>query len=187
MSNTPKRPYQTMFSMAQLLVKRLEPACERIEIVGSLRREKDLIGDIELIAIPKAQKDLFGQPATGLPNEVEKLIGEWPVILEKNGPKWKRLVVSAKNHDPFTVDLFLVPADEWGVAKLIRTGSKEFSHKMVTLQSQGGFMPDGFQIGSKTLKVTNRVFSYGTMLNTPSEKDVFTLWGMDYVEPKDRS
>ncbi len=63
---------------AQKLLAQLEPHCERIEIAGSIRREKEEIGDIELVAIPKMgermanvqppaqQLNLFGgAPAAG--------------------------------------------------------------------------------------------------------------------------
>jgi hypothetical protein len=46
----------------------LSPVCERIEIAGSVRREKATVGDIEILCAPRVrhetQMDLFGQ-ATG--------------------------------------------------------------------------------------------------------------------------
>ena len=37
---------------AAVLVKLLAPACERIEVAGSVRRGRLDVGDIELLAVP---------------------------------------------------------------------------------------------------------------------------------------
>jgi DNA polymerase/3'-5' exonuclease PolX len=59
--------------VAGALLSELAPACLRIEIAGSIRREKPWISDIELLAIPQlgeageapapAQASLFGDPS----------------------------------------------------------------------------------------------------------------------------
>jgi DNA polymerase/3'-5' exonuclease PolX len=50
------------------VVDLLSPVCERIEVAGSVRREKAFVGDIEILCAPRVrhetQMDLFGQ-ATG--------------------------------------------------------------------------------------------------------------------------
>ncbi|MBU2597552.1 MAG: hypothetical protein KJ757_08345 [Planctomycetes bacterium] len=40
-------------AIAEELKSLLEPACERITIAGSIRRQKPDVGDIELLCIPK--------------------------------------------------------------------------------------------------------------------------------------
>jgi len=48
--------------VAMELISLLTPACERIEIAGSLRRDKKRVGDIELLFIPRMdtrQADMF--------------------------------------------------------------------------------------------------------------------------------
>lgn len=39
--------------LAQQLVVDLEPACERIEVAGSIRRQRSQVKDIELVVIPR--------------------------------------------------------------------------------------------------------------------------------------
>lgn len=63
---------------------------------------------------------------------------------------------------------------------MIRTGSVEFSRKMVTRRKDGGFMPDHYRIEDALIKVG------ATVLPTLEEEDVFRLWGMDYVMPAQR-
>ena len=59
-----KRPYSQVLPIAESLVEKLRPACERIEIAGSLRREKAMVGDIEIVAVPRLERDLLGEPQT---------------------------------------------------------------------------------------------------------------------------
>lgn len=57
-----KLPLKDAAALALLMVERLKPYCERIEIAGSIRRRKPEIGDIELLAIPKYEEtDTFGK------------------------------------------------------------------------------------------------------------------------------
>jgi DNA polymerase/3'-5' exonuclease PolX len=62
MSDNEKRPYAQMMTIARAVVERLRPACQRIEIAGSLRRHRPMVGDIEICAIPIMPTDLFGEP-----------------------------------------------------------------------------------------------------------------------------
>lgn len=49
---------------AQRIVEAISGACERIQIAGSIRRRKEEVGDIEIVAIPKrGGTDLFGEPS----------------------------------------------------------------------------------------------------------------------------
>ena len=40
-------------TIAEELKRLLEPACHRVEIAGSIRRQKPFVGDVELLCIPK--------------------------------------------------------------------------------------------------------------------------------------
>ena len=40
-------------AIAEELKALLEPVCQRVEIAGSIRRQKPEVGDIELLVIPK--------------------------------------------------------------------------------------------------------------------------------------
>ncbi len=52
MSTTTKRPIQTVMPIAQRLLSALAPNCHRVELAGSLRRGRPMVGDIEIVAIP---------------------------------------------------------------------------------------------------------------------------------------
>ncbi len=178
MSEAIKRPYKQMQAIAAGLVERLRPACQRIEIGGSIRREKDMIGDIELVAVPKCMPDLFGEPTTI--SELDTLLSTWPIAFVKNGQKYKQFVFTGNSGEQYTVDLFLPSVETWGVIYMIRTGSADFAARMVTSREKGGLMPDDLSVAD------GRVWLNGAALNLAEESDLFAEWGMDFVEPKDR-
>lgn len=178
MSEAIKRPYKQMQAIAAGLVERMRPACQRIEIAGSIRRQKDMIGDIELVAVPKYMPDLFGEPTTI--SDLDALLLTWPITFVKNGPKYKQFIFAGNSGEQYTVDLFLPSPETWGVIYMIRTGSAEFAARMVTRKEKGGLMPNGLSVAD------GRVWLNGAALNLADEGDLFDMWGMDFVEPKDR-
>lgn len=167
-----------MMWTARLLVAKLEPACERIEIAGSLRRERPLVSDIELVAIAKPILNLIGEPTER--TEVDDLLDTLPVTFTKRGRKYQQFWFDGATL-PFYVDLFLPTRDTWGVVYTLRTGSSEFSERMVTAKSYGGYKPDVYTVED------GRVRMAGMLLPTPEEQDVFDLWQMDWIEPRDRA
>jgi len=46
-------------TVAQKIVEELRPACDRIEIAGSLRRGNPAVHDIDLVLLPKTSADDF--------------------------------------------------------------------------------------------------------------------------------
>lgn len=175
-----KRPYSQVMPIAEKLMERLRPACERLEIAGSLRREAPMVGDIEIVAVPLPTLDLFGEPSGG-ETVVDFLLRRWDVELLKNGSKQKQFMMTTKQDEEYQVDLFLQPDPAtWGVNYLLRTGHRNFSTRMVTPRSAGGYMPAGYQVRGA------RVWHLARKVETPEEEDVFKLWGMDYVDPKER-
>ncbi len=93
--------------VADAVVKRLSPHCQRIEIAGSIRRKKPWVNDIDLILIPKDLWNLHG--------ELMKL-GQ----LKMSGKKIMRAMVGSTQ-----VDIYVADEATWATLLLIRTGSKE--------------------------------------------------------------
>lgn len=173
MSNNPKLPYATMQPIATSLVNRFAANCQRIELAGSLRRQKDMIGDIEIIVIPTSA--LYAQLddllVTGKIRHTEPR--------KRWGEKLRSFLFDTKSGTTIQVDLFLQPDPAtWGVNMMIRTGCSEFSHRMVTKRSQSGWMPDTLQVKDA------RVWSNGKAIDTPEEEDVFALWDIAFVAPQ---
>lgn len=135
---------------ALTVVEQLKPACDRLLVCGSVRREKPECKDIEIVVIAKRAptRPVFGEPATALPPleaHLDRLIhwGELKRNLDnpKYGAKYKTLKLGTT-----PIDLFIAQPENWGNLVAIRTGDGEFSRMMVTRRSLGGLMPaDMFQ------------------------------------------
>ena len=154
----------------------LAPGCDWVEIVGSTRRRKPDVGDIELLCIPKyvAGVDQLDSEIGAL--FIQRILG---FRLNKRGstvygPKNKLLV-----HIPsgIGVDIFSTTAECWWVALVIRTGPKESNIAIATAAQRKGW----------------RLRAYGSGFDTPngliechSERDVFETVGLPYQEPEER-
>lgn len=189
MSEGTRIPLAEAHVLADELVALLSPYCERLEVVGSIRRQRPTIGDVELLAVPIAQVglDLFGFQATPpvymLDEACQGMVHDDGVLghrLDKNGrpafgARYKRLSYKEVGLDLFSV---LSPA-QWGVLSVIRTGSADFSQRLVTPLEKGGWMPRNLLCRDGALWTTD-----GHKLVTPSEQDVFAFLGRPYVAPE---
>lgn len=136
--------------LAEKIAEAVSPGCERIEIAGSLRRKKKLVGDIELVLVEKvgtmASGDLFGttRRVSLLTPILDQLVTEGRLSIDENGPSYKRFRL-AKVARPLYVDMFIVDPVGWGFQLAIRTGPSWFSQKLVTERARGGYLRDGFK------------------------------------------
>jgi len=105
--------------IADSVVSTLKPFCDRIEIAGSIRRQKEECGDAEVICIPKNSEIL------SFVNTVDNL-GQ-TIKGDPNG----RYVQIILPYDGFKLDLFIVRPENWGYQFAIRTGPADFSHKVL--------------------------------------------------------
>jgi len=164
---------------AELLVKQIEPACERVEIAGSIRRQKPMVGDIEIVAIPKPSVDLFDNKSY-CPDIVYRAIQGvmlHPPRFEKQGQFYARFKFFGMD-----TDLFITTPEKWGCIFLIRTGSADFSRRIMTRKWQGGYCPDNLSFRD------GRMWSADSTepLDTPEEIDVFRNLGLGWIEPENR-
>ena len=162
--------------VAETLKFLLETVCERIEIAGSLRRQRPEVGDIELLVIPKRlgevdYLDLF----------VKSMIASGVLDYRRNkrgspmyGPQNKYLIHVVSG---IAVDIFSTTEEAWFVALVIRTGPKESNIAIATAAQRKGW----------------RLKAYGDGFDTPngplrchSEREVFERVGLPYLEPEDR-
>ena len=155
-------------SIADELIDLMKPFCEKIEIAGSVRRKKRNVKDIEICLIPKDKNKLFNTLGLFL------LKNNKQFKYNKNGDRYKQFTYKNVN-----IDLFICHKDNWGLLFLIRTGSAEFSTKILARWkkvSNRGYSKDGYLYDGK------HEIHY-----TPEEIDVFNLCRMDWVEPELRN
>lgn len=176
--------YTTTKKIADEIVATLAPFCERIEIAGSVRREKqDGIHDVEVVAISKRPVLAFGGSTLPLLHKRTDELRAESVMLPRldklNRPAWGEKFRRAKWNDvPF--DLFIATPETWGVIFTIRTGNADFSHLLVTKQWEGGAMPNDMFVCDGRLWNDHELY-------TPEEKDVFKAIGLEWIEPHNRT
>lgn len=162
--------------IARGMAAALTPFCSRPpEIAGSIRRRKRIVGDIEIVCIPNPIRDMFDNP---IPLETDHALNylDWSLYgeLKMNGNKQKKIIL----REGIQLDLFIVtPPAQFGVIFMIRTGSKEYSHKMVTHKADGGCLPGHLRVKD------GAVWSRNHIIETPEEFNYFELCGVPYLEP----
>ncbi len=160
-----KLPYEFVNPVALAILEELKPHCIRIEIAGSLRRKCKEIGDIEIVAIPKPYSTgLFEDGIASVINRWEKVKGE----LNYGECKYTQRI----HESGIKIDLFFAEEGNWGSILAIRTGSADYSHKVLAnawvargYHSSGGYL----MFGHKKYDVRE-------------EKDLFQRLGIAYAE-----
>ncbi len=189
--------------LAKFIALSMSPHCEldTVAIVGSIRREKPEVKDLEIIASPITQSQpslLEDTPARvrsdallqwAMREKTQNVItwvkagrgtlekgGLEPVErLDVDGKYW-RGKVCAEGSEPVMLDLFLpVPQGYWPQF-VIRTGSADFSEALVTHAKRIGYRFAGGLLYDRA----------GLVVECKREGDVFEALGLAWVEPKDR-
>ncbi len=164
--------------IAKQLKSELSPLCERIEIAGSVRRQKPDVGDIELVAIPKmvSSGDLLGSPISAFARHDFTKLG----VVLKHGPRYVQI---ALHRARINLDFFIVlPPASWGVIYTLRTGPADFSTRCVTQRSKGGLLPSYLQVKDGVV----RHIATGEIVPTPEEEDFFKALELRWLPPDKR-
>lgn len=185
----------------------IEPVCEKITVAGSIRRQAEEVGDIELVVIPKTttvtlQSLLFDpeeKPVCLLEGHIDRLCfseGFGSPRLNKRGHKiaWHKSDATSRYialnyyyphlHDPVPVDIFIIREDRrlyWGWYLVLRTGPGNANKVLVTEKRKGGLKPAHVEFRD------GQCFVNGEPYPLPNEQAVFDLFSIDYIQPQDRS
>lgn len=182
MSEGLRMSYPFAKGLAVRMVELLEPLCDRIEIAGSIRREKETIGDVELVLIPKPTLDLFGNESFGA-KQIAETLEQAGYVFGQNGEYFKQAHlpnVGNRYGENVIYDIFLTTPEKFGVIFTIRTGPAEFSHRLVTPRNKGGLLPSYLKVKD------GRIWNDGEAWETPEEVDVFRACTLEWIEPRDR-
>lgn len=175
---------------AASLVAMLTPSCTRIAIAGSIRRERPVVHDLELVAI--ARREVRG----GLWGDAEEidLLAERVRALREDGVLRLRDVearradgsieVGHRDGDAYKaleyvglpVDLFVTDAERWGCIFALRTGPGDWNTRLVTDCKRYFRSVSG-----------GRVHHFDKPIPTPEEADFFRALGVPWIEPRERT
>ena len=183
-------------AVADRLTVLLSLHCERFDVAGSIRRECELVSDIEIVCQPKkvfVPKDLFGDGDWKICFEFSSALSdvtEEIVKGELTGRYQQRILKGG-----IKLDLFLPEPDDYYRQLAIRTGSSDYSAKILAASwvkrgwvgtINGGLREKRYCIETKSgWKCLN--------LNSPkppvwdSEEAFFEWLGISWKEPKLRN
>lgn len=170
-------------SVATEFLDNVAADCERIQVVGSLRRQKPSVKDIDIIAIPKFReiKDdtLFGEPVKEnlLDRKLSELCLDAHLILEANGSKIKRFFRAIQKVS-VPIDLYIATEITWWTLLLIRTGSREHNIKLASraLELHMQLKADG----------SGLLTPNGNIMQIHSEEEIFQHLKLPFRLPEER-
>jgi DNA polymerase/3'-5' exonuclease PolX len=188
MSNRPKFPLAKALNVAQELRQALASHCERIEIAGSIRRRKPMVGDIEILFVPKMGTQgsafLFPDEHSQVDDAVEHLA--FVNVLAQRPSKtglftWgsqNKLAIHVASGIP--VDLFATTASGWWRSLVIRTGPKELNIRLIQSAKGRGILVHAYREPALENAAT------GDAIPCNSEREFFEICGVPYLEPWQR-
>lgn len=149
-------------ALAEKFIKEIEQYCSRVEIVGSIRREKALdINDVDLLIIPKNSElfNLFG-------------------ILTNFGVS-KITTITRLEYDGQKFELHFSTQERWIVDLVVTTGSEDSNKKLAEACKRKGC--------HLSVSKGQIIDSLGRPISVESEEDVFNAADLPYLEPSKRS
>lgn len=149
--------------IAAEVIKRLSPYCQKIEVAGSIRRQKTFPHDIDIVLIPSDAWNL----------EAEVLALARPFQPKMSGEKLKRF-----DYNGAQIDLYYASPKTWATLLLIRTGSKENNIRLCTLAQKKGWhlAASGDGLFDET----------GKRIAGDTEQSIYAALGLPFQRPEKR-
>jgi len=150
-----------MYPIAKRYEEELEKSglVKQVVVVGSLRRMKETIRDIDILVTTKEPKKAIDFFAGMIPHEK---------ILDKGKTR-----ISLQSYEGFDVGIRVIAEEVFGAALWYFTGSKEHNVKV-----QGLAKKRGFTLSERGL------YKGKTLIPCATEKAVYKALGMQYPEPE---
>ena len=150
---------------AQILAKQVEsavkPLFDRLEIVGSIRREKPMVGDVDFVAV--GTECNWGKIVQTL--KKAKVICAGKSVIKLNYPYENCL---------FQVDFYRATEQTFGIQELIRTGSADHNMWLASYALSKGFR----------LKYSEGLKKEEVAVAGESEESVFSALGLQCPKPQ---
>ena len=192
MSQGKRLPLETARRLAERLAEKLAPLCWRLEIAGSIRREKPTAGDIELLYIPRRATRLTDLFRTELEtfDEPDTLLESWLAageIEKRTGPgghkAWGREIKLAwAIRWQINIDFFTTTERNWWNTLICRTGSADHNILIASIAREKGWKWNPAGAGFTRQDNYGRTEQHAVT----SEEDLFQFLRMPYKPPRAR-
>lgn len=176
-------PFASALNVAIAIAKLLKPHCERIQIAGSVRRNKQNPKDVEILVIPKPSLWPFIDELLAMGHIGKATYGA------TNSTRWGKLYRGIQ-YDGMKVEIFTAAPETWGNQLLIRTGPGDANQRLMQILNR--HTPIRFKDGavwySENWRKEGNGWEADDRQQVPlcEESDVFRLLGMAFVEPEAR-
>lgn len=149
---------------AKGLLKVFLPFCDRIEVVGKIRRRKEPIDNIDILLAPKSAL-LF------------ELMGKIVALGSEDGIKVanKKTILLKDELEEIMVNLWFTTISKWPTMLFIKTGGNKSVQRIGTLCKDKKWQ---FSVNEAAIFDEN-----GRKLLIEKEEDIFTLLGVSFIEP----
>lgn len=156
-------PLKKAESQAEKFYVKLEPYCDFIMLVGSIRRRRPEVGDIEFVALPRNLEEFMN------------ILGEMGFL---GGSR--KVTFVPRRKDLVKVEVYIArKPEEVGAMVFTYTGDWLFNVAMRSIAKRRGWKLDQYGIQD--------VATGDWILQSPFEEDFFGALGVDYHDPIDRS
>jgi DNA polymerase (family 10) len=186
MSDKTRFPLEDARKVARWLCVTLADHCVRLECAGSIRRGKPTVGDIEIVYIPELATravDFFASETVSCVDLVlDDMLARGIIAKRKNvngSEMWgqkNKLAVHVASGIP--VDFFATTEAAWFNYLVCRTGGAQSNMAIALAAQRRGWKWNPYGAG-----FTNHD---GELVPVRSERDVFELVGLPYLDPCDR-
>lgn len=146
--------------LSEELIEFLKPHVDKIETAGSLRRKKETIGDIDILA-------------TGNSDEIMDSFVQYEDIEDVLVQGDTKTSIRMKNG--IQADVRVVDAESWGSALMYFTGSKEHNVKLRQVAIDNGYKLNEYGLFQKETE---------DLVVSETEEEIYKKLGMDWTPPE---
>ena len=139
----------------------------RIEVAGSIRRQRDDVGDIDLVVLDISEENPWVR------SQIARVLMELGYAQTKDGER----IASFTRAGKCGLDLYFATAETWGITLLIRTGSA--AHNVKLTQVAAKCLP------VRRLSVARGVLdTAGAVVASRTEDAIFHALGLRWIDPE---
>ena len=147
-------------AIADNVVKVLEPFCDRIQVAGSIRRQKPFVNDIDLVLVARDRWGLDG-------------------VLQRMGKyKMSGLKITRIEMDTISLDIYFATPETFATLLLIRTGSAENNIRLAATAKRRAWRLKANGDGLFNER--------GERIAGDSEQSIYSALELKYQEPRER-
>ncbi len=147
--------------IARKVVKELEPYCDKIEVVGSVRRQKPTVKDIDIVLIARDRAAL-----------------DQTLIVLGGHYKMAGMKITRVEMDSISLDIYFATPESFATLLLIRTGSTENNIRLCSAAKRKGWH---LAASGEGLFDENRQRIAGD-----SEESIYEALGLPWQRPEER-